>query len=90
MDEQFVRKTYNALTREEINMKKVLVVVAVLCAFAIGQNRQRMVFLGSEEINDKNGHVTFDYFHDNQTKQEVVCVFGGLNATACYLTGRTW
>jgi hypothetical protein len=71
-------------------MKKILVVAAVLCAFAIGQNMQRMIFLGSEEINDKSGHVTFDYFHDTSTKQEVVCVFGGLNVAACYLTGRTW
>ena len=71
-------------------MKKVLVVAAVLGAFAIGQNMPRMVFQGSEEIQDKNGHVIFDYFHDTQTKQEVVCVFGGLNVASCYLTGRTW
>jgi hypothetical protein len=71
-------------------MKKIAIALAILGAFALGQNTQRMVFLGSERVADKNGHVLFDYYHDTQTKQEVICVFGDLNATACYLTGRTW
>lgn len=71
-------------------MKKIVIALLILGAFALGQNQQRMVFQGSERIQDGNGSILFDYFHDTQTKQEVVCAFGRMNVTACYLTGRTW
>jgi len=68
------------------NMKKFLIAALLLCAFAMGQSRPRMVYQGTERVHME----TFDYFHDTETKQEVVCVFGSINVASCYLTGRTW
>lgn len=50
------------------------------------EQRYRMSVLGHERHDD----YSFEFIHDNETHQEVVCIFGKLDAPSCYLTGRKW
>lgn len=53
------------------------------------QTRPRIVYEGYQKVYDNDSHTTWEFFHDNETHQEVVCVLT-INAPSCYLTGRTW
>jgi hypothetical protein len=73
-------------------IKKILIAMAILAAFALGQSGQRMVSMGQENVDTPHGdgRMVIDYLHDTETKQEVVCVSYAQTGTSCYLTGRTW
>ena len=73
-------------------IKKSLIAIAILAAFALGQSGQRMVSMGQERVDTLhgNGRMIIDYLHDTETKQEVVCVSYMNTGTSCYLTGRMW
>jgi hypothetical protein len=68
----------------------LLAVLFLLGGYAIAQHQNRIIYLGRERVEDPDSHLWFEFFHDTETKQEVVCVYGGVNAPSCYLTGRTW
>lgn len=64
----------------------ILSLVVFLSLAAFTQSRYRMAMLGQERHDDHQ----FEFWHDNETGQEMVCVYNGLATPACYLTGRTW
>lgn len=42
-----------------------------------------------DQYHEPKNH-SFEVFHDKETGQEIVCVYGGLDMASCYLTGRSW
>ncbi len=68
----------------------ILCILFLVAGYAIAERSQRMQFQGYEKVKDQSDIVLFEYFHDTETKQEVICVFGGVNVASCYITGRIW
>ena len=66
-------------------MKNIVIFLLLACC-VYAYERPRMSYQGTQKEHQE----TFDFFHDNETGQEIVCVFGTLNSPSCYLTGRKW
>jgi len=51
-------------------IKKILIAMAILAAFALGQSGQRMVSMGQERVDTPHGdgRMVVDYLHDTETK----------------------
>jgi hypothetical protein len=65
--------------------------LAQSCSVAhAAEKAPRMELLGRESLDTGSGYAHILYMHDNETKQEVVCVEYSSTAPSCYLTGRKW
>jgi hypothetical protein len=66
----------------------ILILVCLLAGYVIAQRTERMQFLGEQGLG--SSRLTFEFYRDTETGQEVICAYGKTGYAGCYLTGRKW